>query len=946
MKTLLIVLSLLSSGYSKPALSQNQEDRLEAKENYADLTSLGETIDGHAEEKLSTNSNGVPGGISLEERSLLDLKTPIDMKKGIAYRVYRNLDEKKLLADSKGKCKKPVQFKFCEDETESNSQETIFVRRSDHTTKEEIEDKINKANEALGHIERYLNMKNNSNTDKLEDSNSSTHDHTAAQLQNEFDVFHSVLDNMVKNMENLQMNLHSVTLNNKTLNQTNAHPITNVRKCNGKQLNDDMEVITSCLDEYNKNVRDLIAILNHEKQNTTILAQSRMDQWKDTIYKIQKNVDTGINIADRFNLELNNDKDTTKGLPHEVLISPQNIATESAGTEKSDSSRINNHNDFEAALNDGIEKEDSLLENVKEDAEMTITQDINRNSNLHSDNLKVESGLPAFHQSTEQTLISKSDNLLTATEANVFQKNQDLKGFQEIDDIGFITEASNGIAKHMLQEQGEMRPVLSDMKNAENVPDFKLSELNDGTSNFEDDESKSLLNNIDKTRKSENVFNGLETEIKDFDSPNNILLNKFGNENLPTNQDRSQLGKKADEDRIDTELLSSFAKGSSNHVTGDILKKSEEANSASLTTPLHEISRFDADFKNDLHHMRPDQDVIKNEAKQTMLNGHSENMRIISKEVNNLEKMDDGLDQQLNGHINALWSRTRETDISMPHTHSTGNTDQGMMRSEIHAVGNTIKNKQSSDSVMLSIEKNDVQQNENVHRAQNELSKHEHVWSKAYDEHFHYEPSFKALPNFNSKSGEIHSLRHYDNQWANGRYSHGSHNLRDDRFSSGIPNHANVYQERTNDMDNIVQASNHLDMRQMMQKSAMDYVQPWYDRRALRVSSYNQDQPNVPLTASSSSGAVGLFPNANVGGCAIPLLLSCSPSVVSGTLAKGPSSYTAHSYGPPDGYKYHKKRDIKHYNHNDITKIKNLLMLKRKDEIGLNEKKTEKKVFI
>ncbi|KAG7307532.1 hypothetical protein JYU34_007737 [Plutella xylostella] len=31
-------------------------------------------------------------------------------------------------------------------------------------------------------------------------------------------------------------------------------------------------------------------------------------------------------------------------------------------------------------------------------------------------------------------------------------------------------------------------------------------------------------------------------------------------------------------------------------------------------------------------------------------------------------------------------------------------------------------------------------------------------------------------------------------------------------------------------------------------------------------------------------GAVGLFPNANVGGCAVPLLLSCSPRVVQGRM--------------------------------------------------------------
>ncbi|XP_022820070.1 uncharacterized protein LOC111352012 [Spodoptera litura] len=69
----------------------------------------------------------------------------------------------------------------------------------------------------------------------------------------------------------------------------------------------------------------------------------------------------------------------------------------------------------------------------------------------------------------------------------------------------------------------------------------------------------------------------------------------------------------------------------------------------------------------------------------------------------------------------------------------------------------------------------------------------------------------------------------------------------------------------------------------------------------------------------SPSGAVGVFPNANVGGCGIPLLLSCSPSVVSGSLAKahsaGPSSYSAPSYRTEDDFNFLTKRGI---NMNDM----------------------------
>ncbi|XP_075969782.1 uncharacterized protein LOC142972488 [Anticarsia gemmatalis] len=78
--------------------------------------------------------------------------------------------------------------------------------------------------------------------------------------------------------------------------------------------------------------------------------------------------------------------------------------------------------------------------------------------------------------------------------------------------------------------------------------------------------------------------------------------------------------------------------------------------------------------------------------------------------------------------------------------------------------------------------------------------------------------------------------------------------------------------------------------------------------------------------SSSGGGAVGVFPSANTGGCGIPLLLSCSPSVVSGSLAKahasGPSSYGASAYRAEEDFGFHNKRDIKKAN--DIKNIKTL----------------------
>ncbi|NP_001296490.1 asparagine-rich protein precursor [Bombyx mori] len=67
------------------------------------------------------------------------------------------------------------------------------------------------------------------------------------------------------------------------------------------------------------------------------------------------------------------------------------------------------------------------------------------------------------------------------------------------------------------------------------------------------------------------------------------------------------------------------------------------------------------------------------------------------------------------------------------------------------------------------------------------------------------------------------------------------------------------------------------------------------------------------MSSHTGSSAVGVFPNANIGSCGIPLLLSCSPSVTSGSLAKAlPSGYSAPAYRMEEDFAvFPNKREIK-----------------------------------
>ncbi|XP_047528278.1 uncharacterized protein DDB_G0286591-like [Vanessa atalanta] len=104
------------------------------------------------------------------------------------------------------------------------------------------------------------------------------------------------------------------------------------------------------------------------------------------------------------------------------------------------------------------------------------------------------------------------------------------------------------------------------------------------------------------------------------------------------------------------------------------------------------------------------------------------------------------------------------------------------------------------------------------------------------------------------------------------------------------------------DMDNSMQPSMHISMRDSDIPLGHHHH---HHHHGLARSSYSASLP----IANSSPGAIGVFSEANTG-CGIPLLLSCSPSVVSGSLAKAhPTGNSAPAYRAGDDLMYYMKRD-------------------------------------
>lgn len=109
------------------------------------------------------------------------------------------------------------------------------------------------------------------------------------------------------------------------------------------------------------------------------------------------------------------------------------------------------------------------------------------------------------------------------------------------------------------------------------------------------------------------------------------------------------------------------------------------------------------------------------------------------------------------------------------------------------------------------------------------------------------------------------------------------------------------------------------------QARANEHARSYYDSSAAVASASLASASSATSAGAGGAGpTVGLFPNAKVGGCAVPLLLSCAPNVVSGHLvhqasyaAPVASSYGASSAAAP-AYRGHETGNFEH-NHDSRT---------------------------
>nr|AFP58807.1 VMP136 [Heliconius melpomene] len=173
------------------------------------------------------------------------------------------------------------------------------------------------------------------------------------------------------------------------------------------------------------------------------------------------------------------------------------------------------------------------------------------------------------------------------------------------------------------------------------------------------------------------------------------------------------------------------------------------------------------------------------------------------------------------------------------------------------------------------------------------------------EEKKHFTQLYPNVPEFQNNRYRPYMQQHghgYMNR-VNQLESDNNHDL------SPLPprNHDQMHSMRENSMselDSSMQPSNQMNMR--------DNGLQWGHHHGTSRTAFGSSLPIAGL----SPGAVGVFPTANTG-CGIPLMLSCSPSVVSGSLAKTHPSFPA--FRSDDDIMYYMKRDAKNI---DETPVK------------------------
>ncbi|XP_034840139.1 uncharacterized protein [Maniola hyperantus] len=863
----------------------------------------------------STSKSG-PKITPMEGRSL-GFKKPIIVKKKIGYHLYRDSDEEMAHADPHENCREQVKVKLCDDEPGSpKSKGDCFVseRLNEDITEKEIENSIKTAKEAV---------------------------------------------------ENLQRGFHKM-----------EHNSAKLAKTEDKEVEDDMavhqhiEAARKALEHVHRSFGHLDALNLQETSPKTEDFQSkssdeeRLAQWKEAIDNIQKNFEIARNIEDAFKT----DSEQTN-----LQSTQMDESSKTRESEHMESNLDSQHKSVPASLNKEellLDKSDALIkerENSNLDMFTAPTEQKELKVKLHSDSLRSEkiAEEPLGDHETKTVNIEKTDEHVPAMKNSEITLMSDgslkTEGVKSENPQELVDNIHNHRSKATSNTNLEKENVetleshthdtkLKTEKNAfveiEDVPPLtkdksvddmqnlvKSAHFDQTTKHNEHDmpmEASHVSTQQSQVEMKHSVDNELEKSTHKGDS---IVAKMSLTDEHPIDQSpKLKSVTEVNEHHKDVEMKSTNNNQEVHERMSDGEPTPIQANTKHTEpTPIRETGFHNGqqNFNDNLMRLYEDENTQEHKSNEMhKLNEYP----ITDMRMTEDQKLHDFLMRWANeNHQRVQESPTSlSEDLTVPT--KMGEINNGQHFHDLHPSMRVSQNHNSEHHLSENLEQDPVSTHWAHEKQQTPLQvaktvtefhetmksdQRQNVQDQASNDHNSFDLSqllmrlaqekqqndhLKTTPEFHN--GHLHEMP--QNRFAN--HLANVHDL--SQVGPRMHEHLHIMKHAmASDMDSSMQPSMHMSMRDSIGKPTMEHNDIHWNHHHHAMARYGS---GLPVT-SGSTGAVGLFPNANSGGCGIPLMLSCSPNVVSGTLAKAqphPGTLTP-AYRSGDDLMYYMKRDAK-----------------------------------
>ncbi|XP_047512997.1 putative autophagy-related protein 11 isoform X1 [Pieris napi] len=911
---------------------------------------------------LSLDNDGSLTGISKDplNHKAHGFRKPVIVKKKFGYQIFRDSDEELAQAQPRENCRRQFRFKLCDesDETAVNNMRTI---NTENVEERDVQHSLKMAKEAVEILQRDLQ--------KIEESTKTMHkNHFVEDID---DKLHRNIEHVKEASQLLNQNIANLdtlalkAVSSKEISLEKTDSLEEARTPAGW-----MKVLEKI--QKNKTVTNIedtfkTAELSHalSAEDLDVSNTKHIEKLDTTHHTLENNEKT------RANTEENTERKLEENIQHknaEVESNMESYATEAKQTHASlhsDSLKLDNARNWDITENvrhaeTNAKKEESNLQEFNNDSPQHNT--VEEKSVHHTD-------ADDFQDKKEM----KKTDIIDELEKNTHTKIQHEKSVHTENNEKLLEKSNNfNAAEEVRKHNMEDKTILKSAEDKNTMG--KTSEsiitamddkhLKNEVRNQEKDSEASESRNIH----TENMFIAKEALNKDSLGVEEIMHNeKKSIESNLNLLNADAMMRSADDFNNDVTSFKNAELGDASHLqmreaiepTSDDKKeksateKEHEINTLSQAEDLKEIERLRSAMKTEENHDKTHKTDFEKSAvvESTKIHEHVDSKTTADKQINhNNAVFQKSVDLKNTEEKNKNFAKDQITSL---HNNNEKMLEQGNSMRFVDEYGDRnlpvnaadlgndyqqrmsemdyFNNMNSQHNAQLEADKNlDFHTSSHINQGMSEWDRNQQHYHSMLRPppfmpwmHDRLRSNIDSLGNHQENLGNMQidhhqHEHHFNNMHSDGHHHHHHHALPMGRFVNNIQtgiNHdlLNGPMMRENMMEN----GGAIDLDSSMQPSMKINMRDALDQNGMKW--------NYQPTGKSGfgSGTVGVFPNAN-SGCGIPLLLSCSPSVVSGSLAKQSSlGFPGHNFRSGDDMRFYTKRDAQGINEIKPTNLKN-----------------------